>query len=69
MTERIINIAKDLAGANVDREGTRLPPYLVHFKWTEIGFSANHKSSCLGAECKGCCDWLMDKFSLSEYQD
>jgi hypothetical protein len=24
----------------------------------QIGLSVNHKSSCLGAECKGCSDWL-----------
>jgi hypothetical protein len=44
----------------VDREeGTRLHLYLALFMWTEIGFSANHQSSGLGARCKGCCDWLI----------
>jgi hypothetical protein len=27
-----------------DRDGARLAQYLAHCMWTEIGFSANHKS-------------------------
>jgi hypothetical protein len=44
-----------------DTEGTRRAQYLAHFMCIAIGFffSANHKSSCLGAEYRGCCDWLL----------